>query len=92
MFGVIWYNITNVGGVFMKALIIVALLIPINAFGQSDKENLYLEWLNYRLNNIQLLNEVSKNTGEIAKELKAIRCKLPPIEDDCFHDEKDEGN
>ena len=67
----------------IKKLAIVLLLAPNVATSATEKELVYLEMLNYRLNMVAVNNEMADSLAIIAAELKMIRCKLPPQEPDC---------
>lgn len=67
----------------MKKLIFILCLAPSVALSETEKELAYLELLNYRLNMMAVSNEMADSLLTIAAELKAIRCKLPPVDQDC---------
>lgn len=67
----------------MKNLIFILCLAPSVALSETEKELAYLELLNYRLNMMAVSNEMADSLLTIAAELKAIRCKLPPVDQDC---------
>ena len=75
----------------MRFLLIGLLLLPRLANATNETELMYLELLNYRINMIVNSTEIANTLKEILNEQRLIRCKIEPIEQDCFERETQEN-
>jgi hypothetical protein len=67
----------------MKLFIFLLLFCTSVIADPTPEQLVYEEHANYRANVIILLTKLARTENLILEELKKIRCKTPPIEQDC---------